>query len=398
MLPAFGEVHEILFVSTGPQIEFPLLKRFLLHGRTIVNPPWSLLVRRHAFGHTVSVGHLRDGYKKWGGIPTRLFHQARMSAAIESEVKERNQCAVFRFLSDLALKHAVEPVMSEHLFHLVPGQRAHSFADQDSFVEFTCAEYRWASRWMQGCVWDGFNRPPGELWIMNFISNSSNALAARGYAFDPHALHTLENVGIYGRIKHLTTDGQNAEMRPQQLGPLQRVGFGNIDELPSSVLENTTNFYVPDQTDQTVDFYVPSHGLVVQTTVAQKHGVKWTEVDLAIKSGMFDKWFAAHIPLDEPNNRPKLRVVFLCVQSCFENFSKQKWLNANGTKCLDTAAIEMQTEQYVWELDVELQMEIHRGFQREIRERGDLLRGCGNWGVNDLERRCPLAPIRNVFN
>ena len=142
---------------------------------------------------------------------------------------------------------------------------------------------------------------------------------------------------------------------------------------------------------------LPSHGLLVQITVGQKHGVKWTEVDLAMKSGMFDKWFADHTPLNDPNNRPKLRMVFICTNTYFEHFGKQKWLNSNGS-CTDTDVIDPQIEQYAWELDVELQFELHRQSPRAIRERGELLRGCGNWGINDLDPRRPLSAIQNGFN
>jgi hypothetical protein len=213
---------------------------------------------------------------------------------------------------------------------------------------------------------------------MNFITNGSNALPIRGYAFEPRTLRTLENAGMNGRMKHLSGDGRNVEMRPQQLGPLHRVTVNDFDELASSDFHNTSTFYLPQRTDLTVDFYVPSHGLLVQITVGQKHGVKWTEVDLAMKSGMFDKWFADHTPLNDPNNRPKLRMIFICANTYFEHFNKQNWLNSNGGSCTDTDVIDPQIEQYAWELDVELQFELHRQSPRAIREREELLRGCGN--------------------
>ena len=148
---------------------------------------------------------------------------------------------------------------------------------------------------------------------MNFLLDRNNIPTARAYAFEPHVFRTLENAGIAGRLKQLS-DG--TMLANQKIGPLVRSTFSKFAEIPTGPNVHDERFYVPMQTNHTsVDFYVPEAGLLVQITVGQKHGVKWSGLKAAIDCGLFNNWKAMH-------PQEKLRLVFLCDKYNFEQFGK----------------------------------------------------------------------------
>jgi hypothetical protein len=387
-------LNRILFMST--RYASPQLHVLKTYATTIVNPPWSLkeleMVRQYAYGYIISADGLRDEYAKWGGNPQFVLEYAGYKKDRDMQLNDIDSSDVFD-PSSREIK-----VLTRPYFHFVPAQRVPDYATNDSFVDFKFPDHRWCSRAMADLVWNLTKRNNTAAYILKFISNDSRPLLLRGLAFEPHVLNTLQDVGIYGRTKLLTNNGENQEMRPQRLGPLERVTFSDYNELASPHLNHVNKFYVPSDPNATIDIYVPTHGLLIQSTIWHRRGVKWAEIDQAIKAGIFNEWLNEKTPLADTSKSPKLRLVFVCPKIRFIDFRRQRWLQENGAPYNNGGgweAADEVVEQYCWELDVEHQFEIMRNRRggNVVRQRNDMLRECGNWGVNDIEPRLPLAAI-----
>ena len=110
---------------------------------------------------------------------------------------------------------------------------------------------------------------------MQFLLDRNHISTARTYTFEPHVFRIVEKAGINSRLKRFT---------------VIRKTFYDFKDLPTERNAHKRRFYVPMQTNHTLlDFYVPDFGLLVQVTVGQKHGIKWSGLDAAITSGMFDE-------------------------------------------------------------------------------------------------------------
>lgn len=379
------EAHLIILTSPGQQT-IPL-KHFSKYATTIVNPPWTLAdieaVRKSSYpGLRADI--VQEEYRKWGGIPRILLDWAGKPEKIrdlDASIYTADPEALFRQVGLPKVDHA--NISGLH-FHLIPGQNVPVDVDDNEETDFQFASYCWASTWMQERFWDELKSSAGELRIMNFLLDRNNIPTARAYAFEPHVFRTLENAGIGGRLKQLS-DGTMLES--QKIGPLLRSTFFTFSEIPADPNAHAGRFYVPMQTNHTsLDFYVPQAGLLVQITVGQKHGVKWSGLKAAINSGLFNNWKAVH-------PQEKLRLVFLCDKYNFDQFGKQNYLNSDGKtfkRHADITNIEQHVDQYAWELDVEDQLKQYQSSHRKVGKSKQL--SFGAFGTGDELKAMAIKP------
>ena len=376
-----GTPEANLVVLTSPGQQTISLKHFLKYATTIVNPPWTLedieSVRDDAFPH-LTADSVRNAYAKWGGVPRILLDWAdkpQMANHLEASIYTAEPFALFRQACLAQIDHA--NVSGLH-FHLIPGEKVPADVVDIEETEFQFPAYCWASTWLQGRFWEALKNGVGETTIMQFLLDRNNISTARAYAFEPHIFRTVENAGMHGRLKRFTVNGPQ-ELTPQKLDPLTRKTFYDFKDLPTEENAHKGHFYIPLQTNHTsLDFYVPDFGLLIQVTVGQKHGIKWSGLQAAITCGMFDEW---------KNNNPgeKLRLVFLCDKYSYNQFTKQPYINSQGTVYKQgsiISKIDNLVDQYAWEFDVENQIKLYLRKDKEAKARP---LPSGSWGTaNEL--------------
>jgi hypothetical protein len=358
-----GTPETNMIVLSSPGKESDALKHFLKTAITLVNPPWTLAeiqsVRSRVYvGLDAKV--VEEQYLKWGGIPRILLDwgkDSQIQEKLEASIFVRDSAPLFRQAGLADIDHST--VSGLH-FHLVPGQKI-PFSLSDVEIEETAGfqypAYCWASPWLHDRFWEELKNAEGELSILNFLLDRNNQAAARALAFEPHVFRTLENVGLYGRVKELTSNGP-LNLKPQGLTKYVRRTFSDFETLPATVdrKEYSGIFYVPGQSNHmSFDFYVPDKGLLVQITIGHRHGVKRDGLDKAARSRLFDIWKSDH-----PGQR--LRILFLCDQFNYLGFSKQPYMSVSGTMLKDThllASLERDYAQYAMELDVRSQQVRH---------------------------------------
>jgi hypothetical protein len=405
------EIRQIVLVSPGLQTN-PAIKGLLKPSGTvaIVNPPWEFAelesLRKHAYSKRIDTAGLLTSFREWGGIPRIVFDLAidpEKREKLESSLRVAKPDALFRQAGLAAIDHDI--VSSIH-FHLIPGQIIpETTPDDDDTIGFRYAAYSWATNHIQDQIWKEMTNRGGERSIMKFLLDLDNGGVPRGLAFEPHVFHTLENVGLYGQTKYLHAKG-SVGLRPQELPRTGRIYFSSFDEINKPIMgikPQAGKYYVPSQKNHaSVDLYIPDHGIMLQITVGETHGVRWEGVDKAIKSGVFDEW-QRNNPLPNPQaNPPKkqpIRMVFLCDHFNYPAFTRQPWLGAKGKKYKDAkniAECDELVEQYAWELDVQTQLGLHERV-KGLKQLYDLeKRDAGKWGLNDLDLSTlpPRAPTR----
>jgi hypothetical protein len=354
-LPTRTPEANMIVLSTPGQIqESTPLKILLKYATTIVNPPWTLkdieVVRHHSFPN-LDKAVVRDAFMKWGGIPRTLLDDAAYPLPLknlEDSIYTADPEILFRQAGLPRIDHA--NVSGMH-FHLVPGEIVpDDLPDADDHTTtFMYASYCWASTWLENRFWEELKNRDGELNVMTFLMNRNNISAARAYAFEPHVFRTIENTGLSGRFKELSETADTENDYDHKLPPLSRATFSNFSEIPQLPQDQVDRFFVPWATNHTsIDFYVPSLGLLVQITIGQKHGVKRSGLDAALNSGVFDAFKA-----DNPGQ--KLFLVFLCDKYNYDAFTRQNYIGSDGRVIKRQSVIDRldnQVAQYAWELDV----------------------------------------------
>ena len=345
------------------------------------------MVRKHAFDTKLNQDQLREAFEEWGGIPRTVFGVA-MKPNKRQNLLESLTASSPAELFMQAYKTQIKPGSATSIhFHLVPGKRIPpNVADDDPTVEFLYPAYCWATSWIRSQCWEHMKMSYGEQSLLEFMANQSNHATARAYAFEPHVFRTLENGGLYGRMKLLSKTHPNpVSMRDQKLPAMRPRDFTDLNEVNNPFLQKGLIF-VPKQKNHTsVDFYVPDYGLMVQVTVGKEHGVKWDGIQKAIDSKIFAPWETANAA---PNgDKPKLRLVFLCDRLNYHGFRRQKFI---GSKNVEYTAETMENkdklvEQYAWELDVENQLALHLEVQQATARDQKLKAEAGKWGLIDLD-------------
>lgn len=362
-----------LIVLTSPGLGTVGLKQFRKRAHPLVNPPWSLkdieYIRDGVYPH-LKKEDVAAAFSKWGGIPRILLDYANLpfrQITLRDSILVRKPARLFAQVGLALVDHL--DISGIH-FHLIPGQKLPDNLPNRVEAHFMYPAYCWATTWIQERFWEELKNRGGERDIMQFLLNPNHTSVARAFAFEPHVFRTIQNHGIYGRVKLL--DGAGViECKPLKVDPLERITFSRFSDIPTAPPGcHVGKFYVPSQTNHTsVDFYIPDIGLLGQITVGQKHGVKRQGLEAALASEMFDEWRLA-------NPGRKLRLVFLCDKFNFDDFKKQPYLTTGGTTlkiAADILALDNQFEQLSWELDVEKQLRAHlRGdvfTKKEIVER-----------------------------
>ena len=380
-----GTASANLIVLTSPGLQTDALKQFLKQAHPLVNPPWSLkdieYIRDGAYPH-LKKEDVAAAFGKWGGIPRILLDYANLPVGqimLRDSIYVRKPARLFARIG-LGLVDDLD--ISGLLFHLIPGQKLPENLPNPIEAHFMYAAYSWATTWLQERFWEELKNQGGEIGIMQFLLNKNYDSVARAFAFEPHVFQTIQNHGIYGRVKLLDGVG-GTECKPLKISPLERITFSRFSDIPTTPPGcHAGKFYVPSQTNHTsVDFYIPDIGLLGQITIGQKHGVKRQGLEAALASTMFDDWQLA-------NPGSKLRLVFVCDKFNFEDFKKQPYLTTGGTTlkiAADIQALDNVFEQLSWELDVEKQLCAHmRGdvfTKKEIVER----QKASDWSANKLE-------------
>jgi hypothetical protein len=358
-----GTPETNMIVLTSPGKESDALKHFLKSAITLVNPPWTLAdiesVRSQVYVG-LDAKAVEEQYLKWGGIPRILLDwgkEPQKLERLEASIFVRDSASLFRQAGLSEIDHT--SVSGLH-FHLVPGRKI-PLTLSDSEIEetfsFRYPAYCWASTWIHDRFWEELKNAEGELSILNFLLDRNNQATARALAFEPHVFRTLENVGLYGRVKELTSNGP-VNLKPVGLTKYIRRTFHDFESLPATrdPKEYAGIFYVPGQSNHmSFDFYVPDKGLLVQITIGQRHGVKREGLDKAARSKLFALW-----RIDNPGKR--LRVLFLCDQFNYLGFTKQPYMNVSGTTLKDKrllSNLERDYCQYAMELDVRSQQVRH---------------------------------------
>jgi hypothetical protein len=312
-------------------------------------------VRKLVYGH-LSKDSVAAAFKQWGGIPRILLdygNKPEKLSELHDSIYPSDPFVLFHQAGLSRIDHA--NVSGLH-FHLIPGQKPDSIQTPADDTSFRYPAYCWATTWLQERFWQVLKNEQGELNMLRFLLDQNNVSTARAFAFEPHVFRTIETSGFSGRLRLLTDNG-GEERGPKRMGPWIRRSFATFEELPSGEGAHDGMFYVPIQTNYTsVDFYVPSMGLLVQVTVGQKHGVKRAGLEAAEKSGMFSEW-------REDNPDEKLRLVFLCDGFNFDQFTKQPYLTSKGVTIKSQSVLKKLNdnfEQYAWELDVDIQLQFHQ--------------------------------------
>lgn len=347
-----------LIVLTSPGQQSTPLKHFLKYAVSLVNPPWTLkdvqALRKRIYPH-LTEQWVQEEYLKWGGVPRILLDWAddsHRAAKLEASIYTADSDALFRQAGLADIDHA--NVSGVH-FHLVPGEKVPKVLKDSSEASFRYAAYNWASTWLENRFWETLKDEQGEISIMRFLLDRNNASTARAYAFEPHVFRTMENAGIKGQFKLLLRGGEK-NLGTLSLGPHIRQTFYQFADISDQMGSHDKKFFVPMQTNHaSCDFYVPNSGLLVQVTVGQKHGVKYTGLMAAVDSGIFNDWKAK-------NRGKKLRLVFLVDKYNYLSFRRQPYLSAGGSVLQHQGLrneMEEMFSQYAWQLDVQYQLEAH---------------------------------------
>jgi len=295
---------------------------------------------------------------------------------LETSIYITNPETLFRQAGLAVIDHA--NVSGTH-FHLIPGEEIpdEMLAEEKRLSKekkhklrkelrteagFRYPTYQWASNWLQMQFWEELKNRRGEETIMRFLLDRlNNNSTARAYAFEPHVFRTVENSGFIGQYKLLTANGSK-KRGYRKIGPLRRKTFYDFSELPTGPGAHDGYFYVPMQTNHTsMDFYVPEHGLLVQVTVGQKHGLKQSGLDAALDSGIFNDWRSRY-----PGQ--KLRVVFLCDSYNYGDLTRQRYRREDGHVLKRDSKLNETFEQFALELDVSRQLAMHLNVPGEIVE------------------------------
>ena len=416
-----GEVRQIVLISPGMQ-KAPAVEGLLKPGGAalLVNPPWSLndleTVRELAYDNSVHRDDLSRSFEQWGGIPRIVLDwandplkQQKLKHALESTNPQK-------YFRQAALVDIEYETASDFIFHVLPGQRGipDDIADDDPTIEFSYPASCWATSWIQDRIWEGMKvTAAGERSMLKFmIDTQRNNPAVRAYAFEPHVLHTLHTLGLYGRMKFLSSStGVPVEMRPQFLPPTQKTYFNSFTDIycPLSNAPSAGHFYLPRQQNHVaINLYIPDHGVILHITAGHTHPVKWDGIKNALDSKIFATWQQSNPlpdPPTDPNAKPddskpkhrerKIRLIFLCALN-YENFKKQNWIGTAGTGYTDAAECDELVEQYAWELNVETQLGINLGYTDVVSKRRKEISLAGQWGIDDLD--APETKKRKVYS
>lgn len=352
-----GTPEANLIVLTSPGEKSDALRHFRRMAINLVNPPWTLdeidLLRRGAYPH-LTKDQVKAEYEKWGGVPRILLDWANdlyRHTELSDSIYLADTTALFRQADLAAVDHST--VSGVH-FHLIPGLKAPDSLINDVEATFRYPAYRWASPWLADRFWEELQNNEGDIQILNFLLNRNNSAAARALAFEPHVFRTFQNHGLGGRFKSL--DEPTAPFSNFTLTGYTRRPFFNFEDLPDDPSAYVSVFYVPQQPNhESFDLYVPDQGFLVQVTVGKEHNVKRKGLEAAANSKLFRRW-------KSENQGAKLKIVFLCDQYNFLNFTRLPYIGAKGTALEQTliiAGLDQQFSQHAWELDVRRQCKEH---------------------------------------
>jgi len=410
-----NEVWQIVLITPRMQRDPTVDELLKSPGSTLlVNPPWSFddiaTVRELAFNNSVDRDDILESFDHWGGNP-RICLDWVNSPMKQQKLKHALELASpDKYFRQAGLVDIEYETASDFIFHVLPGQSGipDGVADDDPTLEFSYPAFCWATGWVQDRIWEEMKHTAGERSMLKFmVDTDRNNLAARAFAFEPHVIRTLHTVGLYGKMKLLSTStGIPDEMRPQCLPPTQKTYFNSFTDLfhPIFAKPSARHFYVPKQKNHpAIDLYIPDHGIMLQITVGAKHPVKWHGIKKALDAKIFKAWQQNNPLLADPNAKPgdsppdrKVRLVFLCDTSNFEDIKKQNWVGTDKDykDAKTIAGCDELVEQFAWELNVETQLALNFGYQEVVRNRDKQILLAGQWGINDLDVPEPATKKR----
>ena len=355
--------------------------------KVIINPPYSLedleQIRQHAFVNEIGADQLRTAFEDWGGVPRIVF-----SVAMDPNKREQllDELSSIQDFADLFLQAGQTQIAVPHAsglhFHLTPGQRVPPDVDEatDPRVKFMYPAYCWGSLMIEEKSWDELKLRHGEIPLLKFMEDCYNAGAARGLAFEPYVIRTLETGNLHGRVKLLT--GGSVEKSRQILPALKHQHFETWTPPPTCAPQH---FLLPLQRNHTdLDFYWPGEGLMFQITVGKKHGIKWAGVEAAIASGVFDKWIKDNKRNNVP---PALRLAFICDHNNYNEFKYQPWLDTAGHVFSKDSANQKDGKvvQYAMEWNVRAQLDIRTKKSMAAAQDTNARKNSKAWGIDDLK-------------